>query len=175
MNHTLYQLSNDGVAWATVSVQDPSTLNEVDVEVSPPITARFIRVVHVLVHQAPASVWVWEVSAWDRFGRYGPRPTALPNPVPLSRMLGVNGLWGWGTNRYSSPVDNTTGPLLYAAVGGHARNYHNWHWDAKYPEDTPDYDHMATTGHNGRLLQDWLNWDREYKVCCLNVRALRWD
>lgn len=48
---TSYQLSVSGTAWTTVAQPNPGTVNEVDVEVSPPLTARFVRVVHTLVHQ----------------------------------------------------------------------------------------------------------------------------
>ena len=75
----------------------------------------------------------------------------------------VSGLCRYSTLTHEGKPANNTGPLLYSFFG-HARNYHNWHWDARYPEDAPDYEHMATAGHNGRLNQDWLNWDREYKV-----------
>jgi serine/threonine-protein kinase ATR len=74
-------------------------------------------------------------------------------------MIGVNGIWGWGTSGYSDSLPPGEGPERYTAVAPHARNYHNLGWDITDPDHVPAYEDMATSGTEA---QWWLDWDREY-------------
>eukprot|EP01105_Mastigella_eilhardi_P008913 TRINITY_DN2136_c0_g1_i8.p1 TRINITY_DN2136_c0_g1~~TRINITY_DN2136_c0_g1_i8.p1 ORF type:complete len:594 (+),score=103.68 TRINITY_DN2136_c0_g1_i8:78-1784(+) len=106
---------------------------------------------------------VWEITAYDENGPYGALPT--PNPrasVSLAKMLGVNGIWGWGTQSYSDANKTSVGPSLYTACSTHGRNYHNMNWDVKDPDNTPNYEAMADG--KGTEAQGWLNWDTEYEA-----------
>jgi MYXO-CTERM domain-containing protein len=78
--------------------------------------------------------------------------------VPLGEMLGVNGIWGWGTGDWSDATA-AQGPGRYAAVAHVARNYHNMSWDVTDPDHVPDYDAMS---REGTEAQPWLDWDQEY-------------
>ena len=91
-------------------------------------------------------------------------------PVTLSRLLGVNSIWGFGSGTYSNLqggwVDGKAtlkwGPNRYsAAFSSHARIYHNWVWDAKSPREPMDYSVMGCGA--GTKANWWLDWFREYR------------
>lgn len=90
-----------------------------------------------------SQVYLFEIDVYDENGIYGPAPAARPNPVMLRQMLGVNGIWGWGSGRISTPEE---GAGLYAPVASYGRNYHNLNWDVYDPDDVPDYERMAQVG-----------------------------
>ncbi|GIQ81185.1 hypothetical protein KIPB_002103, partial [Kipferlia bialata] len=161
---TVYQHSTDLSTWITLLSPDPYDLEKVDIDMGG-VTTRYIRVLHTLAEEASLKVYVWEIDAFDTDGPYGPFPSASPNPRTLSQMLGVNGIWGWGSTQDgdlpegSDYIDASTfGPL-----GRHGRSYHNWEWDVETPQETPDYANMAETGFDGELAMNWLNWDNQYK------------
>ena len=52
----------------------------------------------------PFQVFVWGIDAYDQFGRWGPPPVAVPQQRTFRQLLGVNGIWGWGFNDYSSDL-----------------------------------------------------------------------
>lgn len=89
------------------------------------------------------------------------RPVAgfEPRQRPLSELMGINAIWGWGSHKSSTKFGPGEGPYLYSEVATWARSYHNLHWDVKDPDTEPDYSRMP-----GSLNLDWLNWDEEYKV-----------
>ncbi len=153
-------LSLDGQSWRLVATLDPETLPAIPLQVAPPVQARYLKVEHELVAEDYRKAFIWEVDAWDAHGPYGPRPAAQPSTVTFSEMIGVNGIWGWGHNTYSTNLGPGQGPDLYNDFATHARNYHNWSWDVTDPDITPDYTAMAAG--NGTQAQPWLNWDTEY-------------
>ena len=159
---TTLWLSNDNLTWNKIDSRIPTVLPMLTTRLDPPQTARYFQVRQTAKPVDWAKVYVWEVAAYDRFGPYGPPPVITVNPNPLGQLLGVNGIWGWGTSAYSNPTSTTTGPNLYRRVAGHARNYHNLGWDVRDPDHVPDYTKMANGG--GTEVHSWLNWDREYGV-----------
>lgn len=148
------------MTWTTVATLDPNALSMVTTRLSTPMNLRYLRVRHQVQEEDWAKVYVWEIQAYDQYGPYGPPPTPAVNPHSMAELLGVDGIWGWGTNQYSDDLGSDRGPQLYTRVAASARNYHNMSWDVTDPDHVPDYDAMAA-GH-GTEAQWWLNWDREY-------------
>ncbi|RMD72923.1 MAG: hypothetical protein D6818_05595, partial [Bacteroidetes bacterium] len=178
--HTRVYLSPDNQNWTLVATLDPETLPTIPLQVDPPIAARYLKIEHELVAEDYRKAFIWEVDAWDRDGPYGPRPAAQPSTVTFSEMIGVNGIWGWGHNVYSTTLGPGEGPDLYNDFATHARNYHNWSWDVTDPDIVPDYANMAAG--NGTQAMWWLNWDTEYgawQAAGLNVGCTiqfgQWD
>lgn len=57
-------------------------------------------------------------------GRWGPPPQPVPRTETYRQILGVNGIWGWGSQMFSdTAVKQGKGPLLYNAVASSGRNY----------------------------------------------------
>jgi hypothetical protein len=171
---TVYESSVDGKTWSVISEAgtiNPMLVGALDVLLHTQLTARYVRVRHVLVEGATAKVFVWEISAWGVDGKYGTLPPPTPNLLSFKKLFGVNGIWGWGTNQYSSSLSTGKGADRYAAVASHGRDYHNWNWDVTDPDNYPRYDQMVAPGsldygvipgHSSKLAFDWLNWDNEY-------------
>ncbi len=155
-------LSKDQQNWMQVGTPDPAALHSIFTNVSPEITARFLKVEHTLVPKDWNKVFIWEVKAYDRFGPYGPRPVAAAGHTKIKDLLGVNGYWSWGTDQYSDLLAPDGGPYRYVPLASHARNYHDMTWDLKSPSDKINFDEMAAG--NGTPAKAWLNWDREYKA-----------
>ena len=168
---TVFEHSLDGVGWTLLDDTVPAGSHGIDISLSPAVEMRFIRVSHHLSEGGSSTVYVWEISAWDADGKYGALPAARASSVSLSSLVGVNGIWGWQTNGYSTSVGHGEGPQRYSNLAAHGRNYHNWHWDVADPDTPPPFDDMvsraethrgARPGHSSKLRQDWLNWDHEY-------------
>ena len=172
VNETLYEASEDGVEWIVLRGSLPPLLmGELDTVLSPAVSLRYLRVRHVLQERTSVKVYVWEVTIWDEWGKYGQRSAAAPNPVSLRDLLGVDGIWGWGAGGLTLPPNVSYGPGRFSGVASHARDYHNWNWDTDDPNTPPPYDEMVPPGsvdfgvlpgYSGALAQDWLNWDPEY-------------
>jgi hypothetical protein len=48
----------------------------------------------------------------------------VPRSETLRQLLGLNGIWGWGSQMFSdTAVKQGKGPLLYKAVATSGRNY----------------------------------------------------
>ncbi len=47
---------------------------------------------------------MWGIDAYDKYGRWGPPPAPAPHPSSLRQLMGINGIWGWGFNQYSSSL-----------------------------------------------------------------------
>lgn len=155
-------LSSDKKSWVKVANLNPHTSTMTTNIINPPITARYIKIRHVLYETDYAKAWTWELKAWDKNGPYGPMPPSRPSKHTISEMLGINGFWGWGHNIYSDSLKTGQGPTLYNRIVSFARNYHNFDWDVPNPEVIPDFEKMA----NGKGTKSfwWLNWDKEYKA-----------
>ncbi|MEM9996695.1 MAG: T9SS type A sorting domain-containing protein [Bacteroidota bacterium] len=169
---TVYQTSADSLTWTTVATIDPTVNNMITTKLAQPVQARYFRVRHTMADQNWAKAYVWEIDAYDRWNRYGP-PQAFTTPTAqtLGDLLGINGVWGWGTGSYSDALATGEGPDRYTPVASHVRNYHNLNWDLNDPDDTPDFSNMATSGTPAKW---WLDWDREYgdwQAAGLDVRA----
>mmetsp|Transcript_5877 Transcript_5877/g.6091 ORF Transcript_5877/g.6091 Transcript_5877/m.6091 type:complete len:1210 (+) Transcript_5877:764-4393(+) len=172
VSSTLYEGSIDGNTWISLSNPlSPQVLNQVDVEVYPSLSLRYIRVSHVLNELSSVKVMLWEISVWGSSGKYGTVNSNV-NPVSFRDLVGVNGIWGFGTNSYSSSLSVGKGPDRYSKMSSHARNYHNWIWDVNDPDNVPAFDRMVGAGstdfgkipgpQESSLNQKWLNWDNEY-------------
>ncbi|MEO1076172.1 MAG: discoidin domain-containing protein [Bacteroidota bacterium] len=169
---TDYQTSNDGATWTTVGSVDPTTNNVITTTLAVPVQARYLRVRHTMAEQDWAKGYVWEVDAYDQWGKFGaPQTFAGPTTQTLGDLLGINGVWGWGTNGYSDLLPAGEGPDRYTPVASHARTYHNMDWDVTDPDNPPDFSNMATSGTPAKW---WLDWDREYgdwQTAGLDVRT----
>ena len=121
---------------------------------------RYFKVEMILEEKDWLKPSVFEIEVYDKYGPYGPMPTASRSPSSLKEMLGVNGYWGWGHNSYSSMLKSGQGADLYQPLSSHARNYHDLSWDLQFPDQPIDFSKMAT---NGTPAKEWLDWDREYK------------
>lgn len=157
---TTLQASTDGVTWDTLATLDPKATALVDTLLPSPVEARMLRVRHEMEEADWAKAYVFELAAYGAEGPYGPMPEAAPQARTMAELLGVNGIWGWGTSEYSDLLDAQHGPELFAHVASTARNYHNLSWDVKDPDHVPDYDAMAAGA--GTEAMWWLDWDREY-------------
>ena len=87
--------------------------------------ARYIAIRHIVSEASDwRKVYMWELSAYPAGGRWGPGPPAVPASVTYRQLMGVNGIWGWGSQTFSdTAVSKGAGPLLYNAVGSSGRNY----------------------------------------------------
>ena len=118
-----------------------------------PKAVRFIKVHHLVTDKKPwGKVYMWEIQAYDQFGRWGPPPAPAPHPRTFRQLLGVNGIWGWGLKNQSAGV-------LYNEIASSARNYQNLGWDVRAPQHDPRYDSMPGTD-----AMWWLDWDAVYRA-----------
>lgn len=156
--------SVDGVAWTKITDLDPTALALLPTLLDAPVPLRYLRIRHQVDDVDWAKVYVWEMEVYDAFGPFGaPEPPTAISPRSMRDLLGVNGIWGWGANKFSDTlVKAGQGPVLYSSVASHARNYHNWRWDVSDPDNVCNYTAMALG--KGTQGQWWLNWDREYRA-----------
>lgn len=127
-------------------------------EVKPAAQARYVKVRTYMKLIDYGRAAVREITLYDKNGLYGAFPPSDPSTRPLKEMIGINGIWGWGTKDYSDLASTNKATNLYNRVGTHARNYHEMEWDVADPDITPVY-----TGMPGSLHKSWLDWDREYQ------------
>ena len=100
VSSTLYEGSVDGNTWLSLSTPlSPQLLNELDVEIYPSLSLRYVRVRHVLNELSSVKVMLWEISVWGSSGRYGTVSSRV-NPISFRDLVGVNCIWGFGTNSY---------------------------------------------------------------------------
>ncbi len=151
--------SDDGVTWTTLAELDPESLAYADTVLARPITTRFLGVRQDIVDGDWKKAYLWEIDAYDAVGPFGLAPAPVANPVTFGDLLGVNGIWGWGSSGFSDSAPAGEGPDRFAFFG-HARNYHNLGWDVRDPDTVPDYDAMAAGAGTDAMW--WLDWDREY-------------
>ena len=154
-------VSVDGASWTKVASLDPNALHAVTTSI-PVQPVRYIRLRYVLNMKNYQKVYCFEIDAWDENGVWGPKMAAKPQSVSFRNLLGVNGIWGWGTQKYSSSLGDNEGPKLYNQVASHARNYHNLKWDVTDPDLDPEYSEMVAG--RGTQASWWLNWDKEYRA-----------
>ncbi|XP_052800288.1 uncharacterized protein LOC128231466 isoform X2 [Mya arenaria] len=153
-------LSADGHTWTQTSLE-PNALHAVTTTVKLQI-ARYIKLRYSVNMKNYNKVYCYEIDAWDANGIWGPSIAPKPAKHSFRDMLGVNGIWGWGNQKYSYMLGPGEGPFLYNAIASHARNYHNLNWDVTDPDLDPEYMEMAAG--RGTQAMGWLNWDREYQA-----------
>jgi len=154
-------ISTDGENWTKVKDLDPNALQTVSTIIDPPLPARYVKVEHGVKEKDWNSVFIWEIDVYDQYGPYGKMPEAKMNKNTFRDILGVNGIWGWGFEKYADLVPPGRGADLFEKISSHARNYHFLNWDVMDPDTPPDYKKMAEG--KGTEVNWWLDWDREYK------------
>lgn len=154
--------SVDGKTWTDVSDLDPNAIRPVTTNIKP-VNARFIALKYTVRLINYKHIYCYEIDAWDEHGVYGPHFAPVQQSKTFRELLGVNGIWGWGTKQYSDTLSNNDeGPLLYRQIASHARNYHNMVWDVTDPDNDPQFLNMSL--NKGTQAKWWLNWDREYSA-----------
>ncbi|KAG2424160.1 hypothetical protein HXX76_014693 [Chlamydomonas incerta] len=167
-------VSADGVAWTAIRTGlDPNQLSALEIYLPDVMQIRHLRLTHHVKEDADwRKVYCWGLEAYDVYGRWGPPPPPRPQAASFRQLMGVNGIWGWGFQKFSRELmKNGSGPALYAPVASRGRNYHAMGWDVRSPLNDPKYDTMARTGTDAMW---WLNWDNEYvgwKAAGLKVDA----
>ncbi len=157
---TLYA-STDKEKWIHFADLNPDALLKVTTRLQAPVDARYLKIEHTLKEVDYAKVFVWEINAWDEYGPFGKMPAAKKANSTVAEIMGINGIWGWGYDKYSDNMQAGEGQKKFNAIATHARNFHDLHWDVKDPDDIANYADMAT---KGTAALTWLNWDREYKA-----------
>ena len=155
-------ISEDGEIWTKVKDLNSDALQTVTTIIEPARPARFVKIEHGLIDKDWNTVFIWEIDIYDQFGPVGKMPETKINPNTFSEILGVNGIWGWGFEKYADLVPPGRGADLFEKVSSHARNYHFLNWDVLDPDTPPDYFKMAEG--KGTEVNWWLDWDREYKT-----------
>lgn len=150
-------LSQDSIHWTEVAQLNPLATSMIIHRLPNEIIARYIKLEHTMFEANYFKAEIWEISAYDKYGKFGAMPPVSANSNSLSSMLGVNGIWGWGYGTYSDILLQGQGPSRFNSLSRHARNYHNLNWDIVDPDDPVDFNGMP-----GSLAQWWLDWDREY-------------
>lgn len=178
------KISEFGNTWISIDL-DPQAINAVVTRLQSVARGRYLVFEYTLYQKPYNKVYLWEVDAWDENSVWGVKIPPKPQQNSLRAILGINGIWGWGHNKYSSLLQSGEGPTLYNAVASHARNYHNMDWDVLDPDNDPEYQEMAAGG--GTNAKFWLNWDIEYgawkkanltvdvSVQFTNFQQSRWD
>lgn len=151
--------SNDQTSWTRLVKTENDNYFTAAYPIKPSVNVRYLRVCTYMKIQDYGRAQVREVSAFDEHGMYGAFPAAKPANRPLKEMVGINGIWGWGTQDYSDQAPTSKATTLYSRVATHARNYHEMEWDVADPDITPVYNGMP-----GSLHKTWLDWDREYQT-----------
>lgn len=153
-------LSKDGLQWVQAAALQPATTGKITNILTPPAEARYVKLQHTLADADWVKAEIWEITVYDSNGPFGPMPPPKPQQHTMRKLLGVNGIWGWGYNQSSNNLPSGKGPQLFVRVADCARNYHNLDWDVTDPDHTPQFDLMALG--KGTEAQPWLNWDTEY-------------
>lgn len=169
---TKFYLSSDRQHWEEVATLQPDLKHTIITNIQPAKRARYLKVEHHLKPTDWNKVFLWELAVYDENGHYGAMPKAQPSRVTIQEMLGINGTWGWGHNKYSDLLKVGEGPQLYAPISSHARNYHDLQWDIPSPTQAPNYQKMAAG--KGTDVHWWLNWNQEYRAWTntkMNVQA----
>ncbi len=159
---TKLYLSDDATTWEEIVDLDPDNPLNIQIFLPPGSTGRYIKIEHTLPVADHASVFVWEVQAYDEFGKFGPFLPPASSTHKLKDMVGINAVWGWGHNICSSNLQPGQGPYQHNAYASHGRNYHFMNWDVADPDDPIDFASMGAG--NGTPVHPWLNWDLEYQA-----------
>ena len=107
-------VSTNGNNWTEVARLNPDALRTVTTRLDQPITVRHVAVRHEVKEGNWNKVYVWEIDAYDQFGRWGHPPVPKKHSRTVADILGVNGIWGWGTNKYSKNLPHGQGPDRYS-------------------------------------------------------------
>lgn len=154
-----FDVSNDSTNWATVAKPRVDYYFTLPFAVRPLQNKRYARLRLFIKEQDYAKAELFEFDIRDQNGTYGPMPTAAAASRPISQLMGINGIRGWGHEHGSQTLTTSEGAYLYNKVASCGRNYQNMSWDTQDPDITPDYSNMP-----GGLKFTWLNWDTEYNI-----------
>jgi len=157
--------STGRIAWHSLEASLPSESYAVmDHAVPQPVPLTLaVRVRHVIALSPSLNSrgFIWNLNVYDSpEGVSPPPPPFRPLALPLSSVLGVNGIWGWGTSAYSSGHGPSWGLRRYADAASAGRNYHNVAWDTRDARLPTGYEPMACGKGTGAHW--WLNHDVEY-------------
>lgn len=155
------RLSTNGSSWITVASLDPNAVHAITTSI-PEQPARYLSLRYTVNLRNYLKVYCFEIDAWDENGIWGPKKNGQAQHLSFSELLGVNGIWGWGHQKYSNALGDNEGPNLYNKIASNARNYHNLVWDVTDPDLDPEFPEMAAGG--GTQAMWWLNWDTEYSA-----------
>lgn len=148
-------LSQDSINWECVGDLKPEPTQIIATDLATMQLARYIKIEYELVPIPDQKVWFFEIDAYGALGRYGARPTPQPSKVTVAELLGINGVYGWGTGIISSQADGGS-PERYRPVATHARSYHFMDFDAiEVTQSPPMYAHIADPDlppHFGNML-----------------------
>ncbi|KAH0795116.1 T9SS type A sorting domain-containing protein [Histomonas meleagridis] len=154
------QYSNDTMNWTTFYSGNPNFYHQFTVSIFPLAYARYVRVAMYLetgYKGYAGNFYLFDV--YNQHGINGPPPEAKPQKRTLKQIVGVNGIWQWGTSGEKLADGKDSNPEVFSKFSLHGRNYHNLDWDTSSLAKTPDYDAMP-----GSLSQTWLDWDGEYEI-----------
>lgn len=151
--------SQDGVHWNYLTNFSPEANNELLIAFSEQLIS-FLKIEHTLIPEDWNKVYFWEIKLYNKNAHYGEKPMANQSAVNLKEMLGVNGYWSWGTDKYSHLLGKNEGPRKFKNLISHARNYHDLTWDINHPNEPIDFSKMK---ENGTPAKNWVNWDLEYE------------
>lgn len=82
------------------------------------------------------------------FGNPKTKNTPKPQRVTFGNLLGVNGICGLGTQKYSNALSDSDGPNLYSKFASHGRNFHN----LKRGVTDPDLGHGRRQWYAGHVV-----------------------
>ena len=167
---TIVYTSNDLKNWSKAVELNPNSTH-VQLIGFQERMATYLKVEHTLLPKDWNKVYFWEIKIYDKNGPFGQKPIANTGAVSIWELLGVNGYWSWGTDKYSFLLGKEEGPRRYSPIASHARNYHDMTWDINEPDKSIDFSKMKS---EGTVAKEWLDWDKEYKewvVADLDVQA----
>ena len=186
--------SDNGIDWVVILSNIPNTYHGFEAEITTQLPIQFLRFSWDFKKgESVGFITIQEITIWGgmsklislvvivvvRFmtvmpyiitvvneveGPFGPTTKFEPRGTTVRAFLGVNAIWGWGTDRYSDMHYPDSGPDGYSDVASHARNCktadsylfdirhpdmrfhlldHNLHWDIVDPDNTPNFSNMG--------------------------------
>jgi serine/threonine-protein kinase ATR len=102
-----------------------------------------VKILHMVKENDWQKIYAWEIGCYGAGGRWGLPPPAVSQSKTFRQLLGLNGIWGWGSNSFSDTAAKAgAGPLLYNAVASSGRNYQSMVWDVRKPGNDPKWETM---------------------------------
>ncbi|MEA3504401.1 MAG: hypothetical protein U9R32_04305, partial [Bacteroidota bacterium] len=154
---TLYGKPERG-SWEKLSELNPKALNPVTTRLKKNKRLRYLKLTYELNNKPYSKAFLWEIKTYDKSGPFGDFPTFHQPQQTLKESFGINGFWGWGSQKHADKIATDKAPFIFTDITKNLRYYHNMDWDVAAPDIKPDYKNM----NSGSLNQNWLNWNREY-------------